>query len=104
VKPQSEATLTDSHNPFPRTTPTPNPDSTLPRWTWEELELALLCLPLRTPQRLAVPSLVKATRLATPYQTSIATLKELVALISGLGEDFEALSAPTPYGEAARMD
>ena len=83
--------------------PAPLTDSFMPAWTWEELELALLCLPLATPQRLAVPNLVAATRMASPYQSPIATLKEMVALVSGLGEDLERTVSGVSSGEGAPM-
>jgi hypothetical protein len=86
-----------------KTRPVPPGDSFMPAWTWEELELALLCLPLPAPQRLAVPSLVAATRMASPYQSHIATLREMVALVSGLGEDLVRTTAALSSGEGARM-
>lgn len=86
----------------PRSRPAPGPGGFMPAWTWEELELALLCLPLRAAQRLAVPTLVSASRLASPYQSPIATLKEVVALVSGLGEDLEPIGAGCP-GEGPPM-
>ena len=86
-----------------RPRPAPAPGSFMPAWTWEELELALLCLPLPMPQRLAVPSLVAATRMASPYQSPIATLKEMVALVSGLGEDLERTVSSISSGEGAQM-
>lgn len=82
---------------------TPPVDDFMPAWTWEELELALLCLPLPLAQRLAVPSLVSATRMASPYQTPISTLKELVALVSGLGEDLEPARPGTRSGGGPAM-
>lgn len=98
--------LADSHELFTedlRSRPVPPPGAFMPAWTWEELELALLCLPLPTPQRLAVPTLVAATRMASPYQSPIATLKEMVALVSGLGEDLERSPSAVSSGEDARM-
>lgn len=98
--------MTDSQELFTndlKVRPAPPPGAFMPAWTWEELELALLCLPLPTPQRLAVPTLVAATRMASPYQSPIATLKEMVALVSGLGEDLERSSSPVSSGEGAPM-
>jgi hypothetical protein len=108
LRPQSEAQMNDmtsSSETFrdvkPR--PVPLPGSFMPAWTWEELELALLCLPLPVPQRLAVPNLIAATRMASPYQSPIATLKEMVALVGGLGEDLERAGSPISSGEGASM-
>jgi hypothetical protein len=97
--------IQESTETFPdlRHRPAPLPGSFMPAWTWEELELALLCLPLPMPQRLAVPNLVAATRMASPYQSPIATLKEMVALVSGLGEDLERTHSGVSSGEGAAM-